>query len=39
MMPEHADGLSKSKDTEDTAKFELDSFRTGADVYVATQQH
>ena len=34
MMPEHAGGLSKSKDTEDTTKFELDSCRTGADVHV-----
>ena len=33
MMPEHADGLSKSKNAEDTAKVELDSCRTGADMH------
>ena len=34
VMPEHADGSSESKDTEDTTKFELDSYQTGADVHV-----
>ena len=34
VMPEHADGSSESKDTEDTTRFELDSCRTGADVHV-----
>ena len=34
VMPKHADGSSKSKDTEDTTRFELDSCWTGADVHV-----
>ena len=33
LMPEHADGSSELKDTEDTAKAELDSCRAGADVH------
>ena len=34
VMPEHADGSSESKDTEDTTKFGLDSYLTGVDVHV-----
>ena len=33
LMPEHADGSSELKDTEDTAKVESDSCRAGADVH------
>ena len=34
MIPEHADGSSESRDTEDTAEVELDSCWTGADVHM-----